>query len=1265
MVKIGSFNCRGLSSNSLKRRDIFNWIQQKQLDICVLLETHSENNKHAKWKAEWGGPAWFSSYKSNSRGVAILFKNSFTYVIHEVKYDTGGRFVLIDITLSGKRMTIVGLYGPNEDDQSFIENLKQKIINTGNQSIIMCGDWNAVLDYRKDCKNYKANNNPKMNKAIHELMAYFNLEDVWRNQNPNNPIYSWFGPNNKMGRLDYFLVSSDLAIHVDNTGYDTGYRSDHSLCYITINCTEQKRGKGTWKFNNSLLFDHDYVRLVKQNIQEVIDQYKVTQHVPNEDNEVIDPLLTQFTISDQMLFEMLKLKIRGNTIEYSSRKKKERNAHEQKLMKNLENMNKKIMNNPLVNLSHEKKRLENELEIIREERIKGLIVRSKAKWIKEGEKCTKYFCSLEKQNTVDKSIEKVTLTNGTVLKDKNEILNAQREFYKKLYTTENRKLSENTEKMFFDDNNPFITKLSEEEASSCEGELSIFECHKALKAMANEKSPGSDGFTTEFYKFFWNDLKIYLLRSLNESYRDGKLSVTQRNGLITCIPKPEKPRDQLKSWRPITLLNVDLKIASASIANRLKTHLNKIISETQKGYVKGRYIGECTRLIYDILYESKKNNKQGLLLLVDFQKAFDSLEIPFLQRALRFFGLKNDFCNWVNLFYTDINSSITNNGHISEQFEITRGVRQGDPLSPYLFLIAVECLSAAIKFHPKINGINVDGSEYLITQLADDTTLMLDGTEESLNNCLDVFDKFHECSGLQVNIDKTQAIWIGSETNSKKKLLTDRNLDWNTNGKFKLLGITFNLRDDNLITENYNNCLQSIVNLLNNWKWRPLSVIGRITVVKTLALSKLVHLFMSLPNPSNNFFKQLETIIFNFIWNGKKDKIKRKIIINELEEGGLNMTHLMSFCNSLKLIWIKKLLDIEIISSWKLLFLSITEKHGINIIWLGNCYNKCNITKIINPFWNEILKIWSKLPRSDPQTIEDILSEPIWYNEKIITNNIPLFKRSLHEKNINYINDLIKENGLIHSHQSFQEQFGICINFIEYGGLLNSIPQNWKIEINRSKKRLIRPNRDKYVEKIMKENKPSKVFYKILLSSNSEQPIEVQNKWKEEIPEIDKDLWTNYFLLAKKSTTDTRIQYFQYKVLLRILTTNSKLFQYKMRANDLCTFCNEHQESIIHLLWECTYSQEVWKKSIDWILNKTGIHIVLNRLNIIVGIVEQKASINCLILWGKYYLFCCKCKEKKPKYEELKEIIKKYIRIDQMGQKNNLQNKWENFLCLY
>ena len=170
-------------------------------------------------------------------------------------------------------------------------------------------------------------------------------------------------------------------------------------------------------------------------------------------------------------------------------------------------------------------------------------------------------------------------------------------------------------------------------------------------------------------------------------------------------PKEGKHRHLLKNWRPISLPNTAYKIVSASIANRLKLMLPKIIHSDQKGFMKGRYIGENIRLLYDVLLYTETENIQGLLLVVDFEKAFDSVSWSFIQIALEFFNFGPEIRRWIKTFYNNASTCVQVNGNYSSWFNIGRGVRQGDPLSPYLYLICADKLSTMIRENSKIKGI--------------------------------------------------------------------------------------------------------------------------------------------------------------------------------------------------------------------------------------------------------------------------------------------------------------------------------------------------------------------------------------------------------------------------------------------------------------------------------------------------------------------------------------------------------------------------------
>lgn len=274
--------------------------------------------------------------------------------------------------------------------------------------------------------------------------------------------------------------------------------------------------------------------------------------------------------------------------------------------------------------------LQNELESIRKEYMKGLLVRTRAKWIEEGEKPTKYFLALEKRNYINKTVSKLIDDNGITVTNQQEILLEIKTFYQTLYSNKDNELCNVNLEDIVDKH--LVNKLNNTMVEKLEGKITYIEALNAIKNMKNDKSPGPDGFTTEFYKFFWKDISHFWLMSANEGFEKGMLSTTQKLGIISIIPKDDKCREYLKNWRPISLLNVSYKLISACIANRLKQVLNHIINENQKGFLKGRFIGENTRFVYDIIQESNIRQIPGVLLLIDFEKAFDSISWSFMYK---------------------------------------------------------------------------------------------------------------------------------------------------------------------------------------------------------------------------------------------------------------------------------------------------------------------------------------------------------------------------------------------------------------------------------------------------------------------------------------------------------------------------------------------------------------------------------------------------------------------------------------------------------
>lgn len=448
----------------------------------------------------------------------------------------------------------------------------------------------------------------------------------------------------------------------------------------------------------------------------------------------------------------------------------------------------------------------------------------------------------------------------------------------------------------------------------------------------------------EFYKFFYDLLGENLLACLNEAYEKNELTISQRRGIITLLPKEDGSLLDLHNWRPITLLNVDQKIAAKAIAKRLETVLLNLTHPDQTGFVKGRYIGENIRLISDALDLTKEQKIPGILIALDFRKAFDSLEWPFIMRILDAFNFGSSIKRWISTFYTNVESAVLNNGYTTNWFKPSKGVRQGCPLSPYLFILSAELMSINLRYDSGVKGINLFGNELKLSQFADDTNLFcadLNSVEKALNTVND----FGRIAGLQLNMKKTKAIWLGKWAN-------------NINNPVRILGIHFSYDKKGNDDLNFSLKLRKLQTKLDMWSARSLTLFGRVLITKTLGISQIIYSASNIEVP-DTIADTLKRKLFNFIWKKKKDKIKRTVLYQDLEEGGLHMTDVDLMFKALRLAWIPRLLNAGDKNWCSVPNHYFRKKGGLNFLL------KCNYDTKYFPqlpaFYKNILKFFQEL----------------------------------------------------------------------------------------------------------------------------------------------------------------------------------------------------------------------------------------------------------------------------------------------------------------
>ena len=509
-LKVASMNVQGLG-NYEKRRDVFNYLRQKCYSIYLLQDTHFDKQMENRVRSEWGYECYFASFSTQSRGVAILFNNTFDFKVKSVISDAQGNYIILTITTMDRDLTVVNIYGPNRDDPNFFRVIQDKLQTIPNSSVIAAGDWNLVLNPDLDYYNYRHTNNPKAQDKVYEIMNNLVLADIWREINPEVRRFTWRRPNPlQQSRLDFFLVSENLLSYTKDADILTGYRTDHSLISLELEFKKKSKQKTFWKFNSSHLKDRAFAEKINKTIRQTKEQYAALVYNRQFIENIPIAELT-LTISDQLFLDTLFMEIRKASIEYSVKKKKENVKEEQSLEEEILILERKTYKSDVDIQQIQIKK--DALTEFRKSKMDGVLLRSRATFACRGEKVTKYYCNMENRHFVSKQMFKIVSSTGELLEHTEDIVKETKGFYCDLYKRKGVDQCQLTEYV------PSLPRLNEMESESLEGLITLEEATIALQNMKNGKSPGTDGMTVEFFKFFWNYIGGFVVRSLNEGFK--------------------------------------------------------------------------------------------------------------------------------------------------------------------------------------------------------------------------------------------------------------------------------------------------------------------------------------------------------------------------------------------------------------------------------------------------------------------------------------------------------------------------------------------------------------------------------------------------------------------------------------------------------------------------------------------------------------------------------------------------------------------------
>ena len=865
ILKISTLNIRGFN-NKNKICFINDFLLEKNVDVCFMQETHINDQNTANFIKETFilFDVFFSLTKKSSGGVAIFIRKERGMNVLCEYFDSENRMHGVEVCLNSNGVfNFITIYAPNTYvcQNEFIQELYKYL--SGKKNIILGGDFNFNFSNRENersnIKNWK------------NFYNNFNLcEFEWCV--PNTAIencYTWSNGNNLKSRIDRFYCDS---LFLKNCVYKEIFEtsmSDHKMvvCEIDVDKNIKKRKKtGLWKLNESVL-ENDSVSEGIVKICETIPKIKSEEKI-NWYDTFINKICCFLKKQSRTLNNLKKEKINSF---FQQLKECDEESECEDLNRKKNGIREQI------NAYYEEKRRGNEVRV-RNERMK---------FIKQP---TKVLLNEEKKSNVSCMIDKYETADGHKTDRINIIRNDIYNFYNNLLGVD----TVNDEKI-----NNYQFKINSMNVGESIKEIinrkiSVNEAEKVIKDM-KVSAPGSTGLTIGFYKKYFQYFGEYFVAMLNS---DDELPLLFKESIVKLIPKNNNKVKTINDLRPISLTNIDYRIYTKILANRLRIVSNLVIGDHQTCSIKGRRINDNINLIRDVIFESNNTGSELFLLSVDQSKAFDRISHKYLFKLLEHMNFGSFILNSVKKIYNKSYCKIVVNNTLSENVMINSGLKQGCALSMLLYILCIEELIVRIKNNSLIKGIVVNAInryECKAGGYADDICGFIKDY-----NCINVFfNEFKQwgtVSSAILNVDKTKILALNSGYSEYNNIKFTNQL--------KVLGIEFN--KNGVMRENVDKVINKIEKSVNIWDGVYLNTLERVIVSKTFILSKLWYV-MNFICMNESEIKRVDLLIHKFIWNNSFEMIKRNTLCLPYESGGLNTVCLRA---KLKTIQVQNFINI-------------------------------------------------------------------------------------------------------------------------------------------------------------------------------------------------------------------------------------------------------------------------------------------------------------------------------------------------------------------
>jgi exonuclease III len=714
----------------------------------------------------------YASYKfvhnssKNKRGVGILIKNDLKFSEIGRRADAEENYILVMAEINGKNVLLGSIYGPNDHNPGFFENLRNDINSFGEVPVILGGDWNCTqsinnVESNLDCFNMVSPPNLRHSNYLKNLCDDLNLLDPFRCFYPFKREYSYcpraVGRENR-SRLDFFLISAvafpgltscEISPHLQSRLFD------HKAICMSFYPVKRNKNNRT-SISTEILYDDDieivvktavyecYLHHIDRNrcnnfncnsglvkigqiwslLREAGSKYSVRRDWPGGEDRFIFResciddirlLMNSFnleqlqsfplTCDDDIFLDVLLNACKNEVSSYQHFTSKSKLDFKSSIISELKNLT--LPNDSIVYNS-----LEKQLNELVDQELKIEVEKSPIFEHIHNEKASPLFLKLGKSSVNNAKISDICKEDGTPFTSEKERSDFVVNFFKKIYKVPDNfvRPGQNSIRDFLGEtvlNNPIVTGsvISELDKNRLDRIISIEELDCAIDEAKTRTAGGPDGIGNAFLKKFWQLLRSPIHRYAKKCFDAGKLSNSLAGGAIRLIPK-KGDTSKIKNWRPISLLNCTYKIISRAVNNRLKSVSDTILSRAQKGFTSSRHIQEVLINVIESISYCNVNNVPGSIVSIDMAKAFDSLSHDFMVLVWEFFGFGNTFIKMLQTLTNGRHSCIINDDNsFSASFNIETGTLQGDSPSPLIYNFNNQILLFKLELDPQLSSV--------------------------------------------------------------------------------------------------------------------------------------------------------------------------------------------------------------------------------------------------------------------------------------------------------------------------------------------------------------------------------------------------------------------------------------------------------------------------------------------------------------------------------------------------------------------------------